>query len=484
MPIDVVTRLIASEGVRALKGYRGNLAPVARAAVQGWIPRGDEPGVGDHLATLRDHLATSGRVEDDPFLLRYALTVPGGLRGIVPPLLVLDPDRNGFSPRRRVEAAGQVTRLREALDLGRAFLANLESDVEPALLRLAAMVEGGSNSDPAARFEAYRSLSPGQAREAATVATGLMDDPSAAVVEVGQDVLIALAGFRFEPLAPEIVRGLRERDVLHPPSLYRDSGDEEARALLELLDAAHGTSRIHQLLCCLAWTRCEVATASFRDWERRPPTWADELSSPPGSYPPEAGWHLDARGRRVDLFSHRCRRMVPAEDGTIGRVPCRASLSEACPLCRSPLAALFDFTAVASELPAAAPRIIVGCLSCSIFGPTFTTYRDDGSWRWVAGPDDATSAEVERPSDGRLLALEPVDLPPFAATPPWEMGDATLLGGMPGWVQREDYPRCPGCGGLMTHLAQHDDAGVGGDGVYYALFCADCRMAAVAYQQT
>ncbi len=73
----------------------------------GWIPEGEEPGVAEHLRALGDYLAAAGVAEDDSFLLRYALTVPGMQRGIVPPILVLEPNRSGFSDRGSAKPPGK-----------------------------------------------------------------------------------------------------------------------------------------------------------------------------------------------------------------------------------------------------------------------------------------------------------------------------------------------------------------------------------------
>ncbi len=120
----------------AIRGYRANFLAVMKAIEQGWIPEGVEPGLTEHLDALRDHLAATGVPENDTFLLRYALTVPGMQRGIVPPLLVLEPNRSGFSERRKREAAGQVNRLGEALSLARAFLTGLSRETSQALENL------------------------------------------------------------------------------------------------------------------------------------------------------------------------------------------------------------------------------------------------------------------------------------------------------------------------------------------------------------
>src|SRR5438445_7510873 len=132
----VVGRLAESQVRRAIRGYRGNLLAVTKAIEGGWIPKRDEPGVAEHLDAFRGYLA-AGLTEDDAFLFRFALTVPGMQRGIVPPLLVLEPNRGGFSERRKREAAGQVTRLREVLALGRAFLTELNRETSQALRQLA-----------------------------------------------------------------------------------------------------------------------------------------------------------------------------------------------------------------------------------------------------------------------------------------------------------------------------------------------------------
>jgi hypothetical protein len=115
---------------------------VIKATERGWIPHGDEPDVTAHLEAARSHLAASGVAEDDAFLLRYALVVPGVQRGIVPPLTVLEPNRSSFSERKKKQPAAQVIRLRGALDLGRAVLPGLSQETAEALGQLATVKRG------------------------------------------------------------------------------------------------------------------------------------------------------------------------------------------------------------------------------------------------------------------------------------------------------------------------------------------------------
>jgi hypothetical protein len=304
-------------------------------------------------------------------------------REIVPPLMVLEPNRNGFSERRKREAAGQVIRLREALDLGRALLPGLSQETAQALGQLAAIATSRPDPHSPSTLEQFRWLSADQAREVASIALRSLESPAAPVRELATKLLQNLACFRFEPLGSGVCRSLREKAVLWPACLYRDAGDAEAQGLLTMLDGADDSLQIHHLVLCLAWTRNSVAVVSFRGWAENAPRWAAYLRVPPGDYPPDAGWSLNARGERLELISQRCYRLRPTDAGSPGAIACRAPIQRACPCCRSSLAVLFDFTGIESDLPRSAPRSVICCLYCSMFAPTFVAYHDDGSWEWI-----------------------------------------------------------------------------------------------------
>jgi hypothetical protein len=480
---DIVTQLVESQVHRAIRGYRSNFLAVMKAIKEGWIPEGVEPGLTEHLDALRDHLAATGVSESDTFLLRYALTVPGMQRGIVPPLLVLEPNRSGFSERRKREAAGQVNRLGEALALARAFLTGLSRETLQAIRELDAIASTRPEAGAPPLFDQICRLSNDQARELASVALHCLENAAAPVRDLGEDLLHGLACFRFEPLDSKICRSLRERSIFWPASLYRDAGNDEAQALLGLLDDDVDLLGVSHLLLSVAWTRSEAAVASFRDWAKNPPRWASRLHVPPGDYPPSAGWSLNAKGERLELISPSCHRLRPAVANTPKAIACLAPSEQICPCCASPAVVLFDFTTIQDDLPKEAPAKVVCCRYCSMFAPSFVQYSHGSSWEWVAS--EATPPRThDLPFRTRYVAREMADCPPFATANTFAIDDASTIGGVPMWLQDAEYPRCPTCAEYMTFLAQHDNSALQDEGLYYAFFCPACHISAVAYQQT
>gem|GEM_PF-6006732 len=91
---------------------------------------------------------------------------------------------------------------------------------------------------------------------------------------------------------------------------------------------------------------------------------------------------------------------------------------------------------------------------------------------------------VEGSLEVRDLACEATEYPPFAPANLFEFNDGTTLGGMSMWLQDADYPRCPVCAERIRLLAQHDNSALEEEGIYYALYCPDCGIVAVNYQQT
>jgi hypothetical protein len=135
-PHDLSDLLIQAHFASQLHAYGGNLAFAISTVQNGWLAAEGDPGIQEHLVTLRRHLANLGHPEDDSFLLRLGLAAPEALRGIVPPVMVLDANRGGFSARRQREAEGQVRRLREALAIGRRFMPNLSRNTQEAIFEL------------------------------------------------------------------------------------------------------------------------------------------------------------------------------------------------------------------------------------------------------------------------------------------------------------------------------------------------------------
>lgn len=480
---EAVKKIIESQVLRAISGYQGNLLAVKSAIEANVIPTGNEPGVSELLNALRTYLALNGAPEDDAFLLRYALTVPGQFRGIVPPMLVLESDRGGFSERRKIEAAGQVSRLKEVLELARSFLPWLSPVNSQALQELTDIVTRISAKGSSELIDQVRNLTVEESRELAVVALTHIKKEETSISDLGKELLEALVCFRVEPLSHGIHSVLLEKRLFWPASLYRDAEKFVTQKLLGLLNDADDSLAANHLLLCVAWTRNQLAEESFRGWFQNLPRWGSFLNVPPAEYPPFAGWSLNAKGKRIDLISLRCHRLRPVAAITDESITCLAPSELSCPRCTAQAAVLFDFSSVAEILPQDAPVRVICCLYCSILSPNFVKYSNDGSFEWLA-IDETTPRELETPLSARYVALETTECPPFASANVFELDDASTIGGIPMWLQDAEYPQCPGCSERMTFLAQHDNSSNEDEGLYYVFFCGSCQISAVNYQQT
>jgi uncharacterized protein YwqG len=60
-----------------------------------------------------------------------------------------------------------------------------------------------------------------------------------------------------------------------------------------------------------------------------------------------------------------------------------------------------------------------------------------------------------------------------------EIGNRHKLGGVPEFVQREDWPTCPDCGKKMTFYAQldsiNDEFQIADCGMIYVFVCLECN---------
>lgn len=480
---DPVAHLLEMHAADELRSYIGNLSAVVHAVANKWVPAYDEPGVPELMDTLRQYLTSTGHPEDDLFLLRYGLTIPGTQRGIVPPLMALEENRGGFSVRRQREAEGQIRRLREALAVGRSSFSASDGDTQHAILKLAALCDRLPRIRDAELLLRFRELTEVQAEQLAAEAMRCVDAEDEPLVDVGTQILQRLACFRDAGLTEATCDGLIARSIFSPSSLYRDACESVASRLAELID--NGPDQ--HLLLALAWTRSEAALQTFRSWSQRVPRWAESLHVPVEEYLPSAGWCLDEAGNRRDVISLDCFRLVASTSAT-ANVICRKTLSDICPSCGGPQGVLFDFTKANGRFFAGAlaeaPRRVSCCLHCSCYGTVFTRYRSDGTKDWLSPIEPSKYPFNDSPVPCNRT-LEPSPIPPFAYAEPYDLDDdASTLGGIPMWLQDAEFPRCIDCGRLMTFLAQHDNGPLGEAGIYYAFFCAQCRVAGVTYQQT
>jgi hypothetical protein len=159
-------------------------------------------------------------------------------------------------------------------------------------------------------------------------------------------------------------------------------------------------------------------------------------------------------------------------------------------LCGGSKGVLFDFTKARKDLFCGtfteAPKRIECCLRCSCYTAVFTRYRPDGTTDWLS-PIAVSQSPLGESFNLEVCYrnVETVPIPPFAFAESYSFdGDASTLGGIPMWLQDAEFPRCIDCGRFMTFLAQHDNGSLQEEGVYYAFFCEQCRVAAVTYQQT
>lgn len=479
--------LVHSHAIARLRSYRSNLSYAIHVISKQWVPDEEAPDVQVHLDTLRQHLAENGLEEADSFLLRFGLTVPGSQRGIVPPLMVLNDSRGGFSGRRQKEAAGAITRLQEALAIGSYFFPALPQDSHAAIVKLDTICDTGTIPNSEVWLDSYRNLSDQHALQLGGRAVEILDNDREAIKDVGIEILQHLACFRQSPLPEEICVKLLRRGVIWPSSLYRDSGEVVACRILSLIEASAESPSLNHLLLAFAWTRADTTTRAMLQWENQSPSWAATLYAPPADYLPTAGWCLEEGEGRRELISQQCVRLIPADGETSDVVRCRIPARGKCPGCNNRLRWLFDFSKTGHEHFqgefAAAPRMVLCCLNCACYQPIYARYFGDGAAELLSTVE---ASEYFAPLEIAECArrLEDVPCPPYACAEPFGLDDSSTLGGIPMWLQDADHPSCLECGRLMTFLAQHDNSPLGEEGIYYAFFCAACGVSAVSYQQT
>lgn len=486
---DPVAHLLEMHAADALRSYIGNLSAVVHAVENNWVPAKDDSGVAEFLVTLRQYLADTGHPEDDDFLLRYGLTVPGTQRGIVPPLMVLEEKRGGFSARRQREAEGLIRRLREVLSIGRFFFLHLDGDSQQAILELTALCNLLPRARDAELLLEFRQLTEVQAEQLAAEAMRCVDAEDKRLADVGTQILQRLACSRDAGLTEDTCVALIARGIFWPSSLYRDASESVASRLQDLIDRGPDELALNHLLLSLVWTRSDAAHQTFRSWSQNVPQWAESLNVSLEEYLLSAGWCLDEAGNRRDVISLSCFRLVRPTDAATANVICRKTLIHKCPSCGGRQGVLFDFTEANEDrftgALVEAPRRVICCLHCSCYGSVFTRYHADGTTDWLfpVEPNEFAYRDSNSPKPC-YRTLEPSHIPPFANAQAYDLADASTLGGIPMWLQDAEFPRCIDCGHFMTFLAQHDNGPLGEEGIYYAFFCPDCRVAVVTYQQT
>ena len=322
-------------------------------------------------------------------------------------------------------------------------------------------------------LEAYRGLDATGGREVAEFALSELDEDNR---EDALEELAALVPGAFEGLHTRL---LEERIEQH--ELFRGAPADARDELIRRL--ASGEVRDSFAMLALAWIGDERVREVFatRDDGAH---WATE-----------GGWELLPDGGRRDLHRQEAYGLRWA-DGDEPTGPVRVIVRPAgrCPLCGDPGVGLFDLDLSDDRLrflEGELRRLVVPfCDRCIYhYGPAMLSrVGDDG----VGLLDELNERQPDfEVVDEYRLPSAPLELGERRRTPyeheAWPLqGRASQIGGAPHWLQSADYPSCPDCGRPMPFIAQLETSQLGEalEGIHYAFHCADCRTAAVVYQQT
>lgn len=342
--------LFLRHAAKHLRQYRGNLRWFCEAFDKGLVPPTDDETIRPYVERLKRPMRLSAVTEEDEYLLRFGLIVPGVMRGISPPVSVLEPERGGFSDKRLEQAAGQVMRLQTALRTAQRYFGELSPSPVEALRKLTEKL-ASVTCDDHDWVDLHAALPEAESTELAKRALSCLDEPEESA-ELGVDILTCLANFRREGLGAQ-TQELVNREIFWPASLYRDAPEDVAKRLAQQIERTRHSDRVrlNHLLLALAWTRGEFACSAFLKWRRSPPAWAEVLHVPPEGYLHDAGWALDCDGNRRELLSLSCHAISPCEGNSLPQfvVPCRTETGTLCPACGGSLVWLFDFANLPAE---------------------------------------------------------------------------------------------------------------------------------------
>lgn len=108
------------------------------------------------------------------------------------------------------------------------------------------------------------------------------------------------------------------------------------------------------------------------------------------------------------------------------------------------------------------------------------TRRPDVLARLSPPEDDLHSVGYARSSGGELRRLH--------SASPWHLAfpaDLHRVGGEPTWIQEPDYPSCPDCADTMIAAGQISVADLWDfEGMCYLMWCDQCAISGIVYQQT
>lgn len=300
-------------------------------------------------------------------------------------------------------------------------------------------------------------------------------------------IIRCLASFTKADLTP-CQRSMIEQDHYWPCCGFVRANPEIREQLLNKLEVAPDNRGL--LISCLAWIGDPVVVDLFEQWRDEPPEWRNEFRLHPTLFSKEAGWE-PIGGAKRNLFFESCTALTASSYNSSAVVRAVVERSEHCPWCGSNQVDLIDVTLsdVGIQIQGL-PRVqVVTCEICTCFGCVYGEIDAAGRSTWSSHNTRPESAP-ESPVGYSLLPRNRLVLgdarPANFAQDDFLPTTLSQIGGLPAWVQDEEYPQCPKCSDTMLFFAQidHSDLERYGDGTYYAFLCPDCRITATHYQQT
>ncbi len=275
--------------------------------------------------------------------------------------------------------------------------------------------------------------------------------------------------------------------LYYPSVMFRYASPRICEILVERLKSDH-ENRNH-ILCALAWIGDSSVASLFASWRKEPPSWRRSLHVPPENYAHQAGWEIDEAGKRRNLYSTPCRVIQKAPIQSASKIAIATKSTASCRWCNNSLVNLFDFSECENEM-VEGPHRIATCSRCSCYGPVFAELDSSGFGAWC--PENPRPSYLPESFEdwpelpNVTLSIVPTPRLPFHATDWCAEPVVSQVGGLPTWIQDAEYPSCVRCQRTMRFVAQlaHDEIESPSEGIYYAFYCASCRLTATSYQQS
>ncbi|WP_197528880.1 hypothetical protein [Aeoliella mucimassa] len=318
------------------------------------------------------------------------------------------------------------------------------------------------------------------------------------LIQYGETLICDGDGFRFRNLCASLaafteadleplLRSMIEADLYEPDFAFNKASKDLASRLLDQLKTDED-NRL-EILFALAWTGdVEAIEWCTRQGWQLPAKWTIPACTK------VAGWELDSKGARRDLYYTQCYALRYGKSPDPQQFRAITPRTDNCPWCSRPLINLLELGATTlAKLGITGFEQglqIATCDVCTAFASSlFGELNQSGYSEWSLHnvrpdylPDDADSWEG-LPTDCLHLAAE---RPPLFAANQFLSTTFSQLGGHPTWIQCAAYPTCPECKQTMMCLAQIDHSEIEeyAEGTYYAYLCPECRVTATNYQQT